>query len=153
MNSCQTDWICQNYVYEGYIDEILNKVFRCKNQVSGYKSRFYHLQEVKMTRFQTLRKDIIEFDNEMHVFWLITHKDFIFVDNNYNYEKFLAKCHSVPYQFYWMISVCILMIIIVFVHVLYIFTKKVKIPKIFIPRAPNTVVIVRQARNGDAKDN
>lgn len=153
MKFCQSDWICRNYAFEGFIDEILNEVFQCENQVSGYKSRFYYLNEVGSVFFDTPTEMRVEIDKEIDAFWLISHKDFILGNNNYNYEKFLAKCHSVPYRFYWLISASFLILLIVLIYILLLFIKRIRVPKIFIRRAPNRVEIIHTAHSHETTIN
>jgi len=128
--------------YEANMDEILNEVFQCQNQVTGYLSQFYYIKEEMETHFNTSNRVEVPFPTRISIFWLITRKGLILLNNDKNYEQFLKSCHSIPYRIYWIVSVGVLLSLIALVSV---FIEKIKIPKICIRRA-NKVIMVRPAR-------
>lgn len=136
--------LCENLSsYEANMDEILNEVFQCQNQVEGYISRFYYIKEGIETYFNTSSRVEVRFSTSISIFWLITSKGFNLFNNDKNYEQFLKSCHSTPYQIYWTLSVSVLLLLIALAS---IFIEKIKIPKICIRRATNKVIMVRPAR-------
>lgn len=77
--------LCENFnSYDVDMDAVLNEVFQCQNQVTGYISRFYYIKEE--VDVDTLNR--VQFSSKISIFWLITHKGFNLLNNDKNYENF-----------------------------------------------------------------
>lgn len=89
-----------SYFYELSIDDILNSAFKCTHPVTDYVSKIYVIKKINYKLFK--REDVrnIGIYSELYVFWIITRQKFFVLDNELNYQKFMAECLNISASHY-----------------------------------------------------
>lgn len=139
---------CSNIsqISEMKVDNILNESFECKNQVTGYITRFYYTNTGKLFFYDTAYGNQKYFYQEISVHWVIAQNDSLLINNELNYKNFLKNCNSVPYMYYLYVIMCATVILIILLRAAFWVAKMIAdLKKKLSRRTLNPIIIVRPA--------
>lgn len=134
-------FFCSNllYVHDIDINKVLNDVYKCQNLVYNYKARFYYIASDAETTFQAPNGLYVTYQDQIRIFWLITRKDILLLNNEINFQEFIKTCKSTSYNVLLLAFTGLLLVIIILIQIIFCITKKLNV----FGRALNPIIMVQ----------
>lgn len=145
------DQCFENFLFlqEFNSDEILNYIFKCENQVTGYVSRFYGIKYEIEGLLEPTNNTSITYFKQISVFWIIAHKKLLFFGNDRNFQEFLQKCHQKSQNLFFYVITGFVFCGVVIVSVI---LSNIELIRKILDRHqnnPNPIIIVQPAPSND----
>lgn len=126
--------VCKNRLFhlEVDFDDVLNDVFNCKNQVSGYVTRFNYWKEPNGYTFH----------NRSYIEWNIANKKMITMNNEKNFQIFLKECNSISSTLYFMVIGGIFALLFVLMIFIFWYLERIKASRTVPQNIINPIIMV-----------
>ncbi|CAG9802647.1 unnamed protein product [Chironomus riparius] len=144
--------ICEDYskIFKIDIDKFLTEAFQCRHLMHGYESRFYFKNKNLSGLFSD--SDVpgainINFQKQIKVYWLITHKNTFMFNNSRNFKEFRLNCNSRYHQYLITAVLIVLIIFVIFVQIVFYMQQRNQDSLVLFRRKINPTIKFGQVRH------